>query len=203
MLQNEHATNFFLYVGATTWQFEQKFRKLMFILAFGAALPKFQCYMWYVWHSACARIHDFFCVRMQQKNIAFDLMEDMLFFCHSFILYMCLWVGYCSVLNLYHFEILLWNLEEQKMQFVSQFHGKCCDFFSMSNIALISGTFFNFKSQSLRIFSNFPRTSASAIYLPVRISFISNQMIFFSKSIFSANFNHHWIWFICRTNHWM
>lgn len=37
----------------TTWQFEQKFRKLMFV-AFGAASQKFHC-IWYIWHSACAQ----------------------------------------------------------------------------------------------------------------------------------------------------
>lgn len=43
--------------SATTWQFEQKFRKLMFV-ALGAAFPNFQC-IWYIWHSACARTQFF------------------------------------------------------------------------------------------------------------------------------------------------
>lgn len=42
---------------AATWQFEQKFRKLMFV-ALGAAFPNFQC-IWYIWHSACAQAHFF------------------------------------------------------------------------------------------------------------------------------------------------
>lgn len=46
----------FLFV--ITWQFEQKFRKLMFV-SLGAALTKFQC-TWYCWHSACAKIEFFF-----------------------------------------------------------------------------------------------------------------------------------------------
>lgn len=44
--------------SAATWQFEQKFRKLMFV-ALGAAFPNFQC-IWYIWHSACAQTHFFY-----------------------------------------------------------------------------------------------------------------------------------------------
>lgn len=214
MLQNEHATNFFCFnlkpnifctfvclcYHLTVWT---KVQEINVYVGIWRSLTKVSM-LHVIRLTFGMRSNTWFFVSKCNKNIAFHLMEDMLFFCLVFLFFVFIW------------DFLLFNSKFISFRnFTLKFRGAknaICDaiswkmrwLFSMSNIALISGTFFNFKSQSLRI-HNVP-----LIYQQRSLSFhIKWFSFFFFKSICSANFNHHWIWFmstffvICRTNHWM
>lgn len=153
------------------------------------SFTKFQCYMWYIWHSACAQIYDFFLSKCNKK--------------HHFPFVSC---------SLFNFKFIwfrnfILKFSRAKNCILHNLIKKWYDFF-MLTIALISGIFFNFKfivNQCV-----FLPVFRHAIHLPVRISFTLNKMIFFYKcylqySVSISNIiesDSFWLFLvICRTNH--